>query len=506
MENKRISQFETTYATDNTSWIPLAQGTPYRNRKIKANTFIQDIIDKVLNNDSVITRPEFERRVQTDVPANAIFTDTVYKHPSTHPASMITESSTKRFVSDAEKNNWNSKETPEGALAKSNAALASAKSYVDSTIKTSVPEGAVFTDTITTINGKTGVITKEDILALGIKEGGGDTEGLASIEYVDDRVKTPVPIGAKFTDTIVDISGKVDKIEGEGLISDEEKLRLSTVTNQDISDLATKAEVATKASKTYVDEKVKTDVPEDAVFTDTVTDTSNLATKDELLSKADKSYVDGKVKTDVPENAKFTDTIIDISGKVDKVEGKSLIANEEIIRLEGVANQTLEGLGGEPTANKETVVTSTSDVLFPTSRAVAQYVQGNTPKYPNVEMNIIESLLSYDRLPPLKIGENFLAESLDSINSLDIWLPETVDGRFNEIVFHFFTSNISTLEIQIYTSEGYDVTSKIIWLDQMDLVIKPNKFYTVIFEWFKFDEPGYYIETLKGSWGEYAKT
>ena len=35
--------------------------------------------------------------------------DTVYTHPANHPASMITESTTKRFVSDAEKNNWNSK-------------------------------------------------------------------------------------------------------------------------------------------------------------------------------------------------------------------------------------------------------------------------------------------------------------------------------------------------------------------------------------------------------------
>ena len=35
--------------------------------------------------------------------------------------------------------------------------------------------------------------------------------------------------------------------------------------------------------------------------------------------KADKTYVDNKVKTDVPLNAKFTDTIVDISGKQDKL-------------------------------------------------------------------------------------------------------------------------------------------------------------------------------------------
>ena len=64
------------------------------------------------------------------------FTDTVFTRiPSSHPASMITESSTKRFVSDSEKSTWNSKSD---------------------------------TDTVTTINGKTGAISKADIVALGI--------------------------------------------------------------------------------------------------------------------------------------------------------------------------------------------------------------------------------------------------------------------------------------------------------------------------------------------------
>ena len=76
-----------------------------------------------------------DSRVLTDVPLNAKFTDTVYSHPASHPASMITESSTKRFVSDAEKSTWNSKSD---------------------------------TDTVTTINGKTGAISKADIVALGI--------------------------------------------------------------------------------------------------------------------------------------------------------------------------------------------------------------------------------------------------------------------------------------------------------------------------------------------------
>ncbi|GEM_PF-2552792 len=41
-----------------------------------------------------------------------------YVHPSTHPATMITEDDTHRFVTDTEKSTWNSKETTTGAQAK----------------------------------------------------------------------------------------------------------------------------------------------------------------------------------------------------------------------------------------------------------------------------------------------------------------------------------------------------------------------------------------------------
>lgn len=36
--------------------------------------------------------------------------DTVYTHPSSHPASMITESTSRRFVSDTEKSTWSGKQ------------------------------------------------------------------------------------------------------------------------------------------------------------------------------------------------------------------------------------------------------------------------------------------------------------------------------------------------------------------------------------------------------------
>ncbi|CAM4013072.1 tail fiber protein [Mesobacillus zeae] len=52
-----------------------------------------------------------------------------YVHPATHPASIITEDATKRFVSDIEKNTWNAKETPGGAQTKADAAYSAALAW-----------------------------------------------------------------------------------------------------------------------------------------------------------------------------------------------------------------------------------------------------------------------------------------------------------------------------------------------------------------------------------------
>lgn len=209
-----------------------------------------------------------------------------YTHPASHSATIIVESASKRFVSDAEKGTWDDKETPTNAQTKATKALTDAKGYTDSKVKTDVPVDAKFTDTIvdisnkadknqvltnvpanakftdtntiTSINGKTGVIAKADIVALGLPS----------------------------QDTIIDISGKVDKITGKGLSTND-------YTSLDKVEVG---KVANKADKTYVDSKVKTDVPLGAEFTDTIVDIS---------SKADKS----QVLTNVPSGAKFTDTI-----------------------------------------------------------------------------------------------------------------------------------------------------------------------------------------------------
>ena len=86
-------------------------------------------------------------KVKTDVPVGAKFTDTVYSHPDSHPASMIT-----------------------GLPTSLPADGGNADTVGGFTVGVNVPADAVFTDTdtVTTINGKTGVISKADIVALGI--------------------------------------------------------------------------------------------------------------------------------------------------------------------------------------------------------------------------------------------------------------------------------------------------------------------------------------------------
>ncbi|WP_313637817.1 hypothetical protein [Paenibacillus sp.] len=50
-----------------------------------------------------------------------------YTHPATHPPAIIAQDASNRFVTDAEKTAWNAKETPAGAQAKADAAVATAK-------------------------------------------------------------------------------------------------------------------------------------------------------------------------------------------------------------------------------------------------------------------------------------------------------------------------------------------------------------------------------------------
>ena len=112
-------------------------------------------IDKPISiaTQSALNLKADKTQILTNVPANAKFTDTVYTHPTTHPASMITESTTRRFVSDTEKSAWNAKwdydaSTIQGVKVNN---AGNADTVNGKTVAVNVPSGAKFTDTITTV-------------------------------------------------------------------------------------------------------------------------------------------------------------------------------------------------------------------------------------------------------------------------------------------------------------------------------------------------------------------
>ncbi|MER1959449.1 MAG: hypothetical protein ABS942_18865 [Solibacillus sp.] len=72
---------------------------------------VDKVVGKQLSTEDYSTA---EKAKLANVEANA----NRYVHPSTHPATMIVEDATHRFVSDVEKTNWNARETPTGAQLK----------------------------------------------------------------------------------------------------------------------------------------------------------------------------------------------------------------------------------------------------------------------------------------------------------------------------------------------------------------------------------------------------
>ena len=174
-------------------------------------------------------------------------------------------------------------------------------------------------------------------------------------------VETAVPSGAKFTDTIVDITGKADK--------------------------------------TYVDNKVKTDVPLNAKFTDTNTITSingktGVITKDDITSLG------------IPAQ----DTIVDISGKVDKITGKGLSTNDYTTtdknKLTGLENYT------HPATHPYSMITG-GPTSLPASD-VSEWAKASTkPSYTKAEVG----LGNVDNLKQMPISGGVLEDYTEKLNT-----------------------------------------------------------------------------------------
>jgi hypothetical protein len=186
----------------------------------------------------------------------------------------------------------------------------------NSRVLTDVPANAKFTDTITTINNKTGAISKADIVALGIPSQDTNTTYTAG----EGLILT----GTVFTPDFGTGAGKV--VQGDdSRLSDARTPKPHNHTKSEITDFPTLSSVATSGN--YNDLTNKPTIP---------TDTSQLSKTDvytktevnNLLSSAgqgdmvkaiydtnNNGIVDNAekvngftVETNVPANAKFTDT------------------------------------------------------------------------------------------------------------------------------------------------------------------------------------------------------
>jgi len=92
--------------------------------------------------------------VESDVPAGAMFTDTVYNHPSTHEPSIIVQDENNRFVSDAEKSTWNGKAPTSVATISANGLMSSSdKTKLDGIVGTGVMTAAEILTEIKTVDG-----------------------------------------------------------------------------------------------------------------------------------------------------------------------------------------------------------------------------------------------------------------------------------------------------------------------------------------------------------------
>ena len=245
------------------------------------------------------------------------------------------------------------------------------------TVESNVPSGAVFTDTITTVNGKTGAIAKSDIVALGIPaqdttyststleqlNAGSNTTGmLQTAKSLNDWLNDKGYI-TSYTDTTytagdgltlsgttfslpITILGSGTYVQSVTQTANGLTITLGTPpdTNTTYSEIS-EAEINTGTSDTkrtitarritYVLGKVTTTI-NSAISALTKSDiglgnVDNTSDTDKPISTAVQNALDGKVnnsqvQTDVPAGAVFTDTITTINGKTGAIAKADIVA------------------------------------------------------------------------------------------------------------------------------------------------------------------------------------
>ena len=303
-----------------------------------------------------------DSRVLTNVPANAVFTDTLYTHPDTHDASMIVESTTKKFVTEKQIGDWDAKETTTGAQAKATAALTEANTYTNGKIGTVNASLAEKSDK--THNHTLASLSEKSYTSLT------DTPSLGSVASLNTGT-------ASGNIPILGADGKLDDIVipkiaiSETSVVDSETLMLKL--EAEIGDIA----IRTDVNKSFI---LKGDNPkESSNWQELITPTSPVEsvagkTGTVILAKGDVglSNVDNTSDKDKP----VSDAQLAAIGlKVDKVDGKGLSENDyttaEKTKLSGIAANANNYV--HPDDHPASMITQTEKARFVTDKQIGEW-------------------------------------------------------------------------------------------------------------------------------------
>ena len=277
-----------------------------------------------------------------------------YNHPSTHPATMITEDTTHRFVTDAEKSTWNAKASTAVATSSANGLMSSGdKSKLDGIeanankyVHPEYDDKASGLYKITVEDGHvsaTTAVTKADITALGIP--------------------------AQDTNTTYDIA----TTDSDGLMSSEDKSKLDG-----IEDNANKYIHPTSHAATMITEdtthRFVTDA-EKATWNAKASTSVATSSANGLMSKTDKAKLDG-----IEDNANnYTHPSYD-----DKASGlyKITVEDGHVSATTAVTKSDITGLGIPAQDTTYSVATTTANGLMSKDdKSKLDGIEANANKY-----------------------------------------------------------------------------------------------------------------------------
>lgn len=191
--------------------------TNYDHKILKENIKLlnSDKVDKVTGKDlssNDYTNAEKQKLAGISTGANK------YVHPSTHSADMITETSTKKFVSDSEKSTWNSKLS---SVSGQDISRAKTKGYNTSSTWQSLSTNRDLEDWIGDFDKR----TRENKDNLNKKVDAVSGKGLSSNDFTDSAKQKvdAIPSNPKYTDTTYSNA----TTSSAGLMSAADKVKLN---------------------------------------------------------------------------------------------------------------------------------------------------------------------------------------------------------------------------------------------------------------------------------------